>query len=232
MLPCNLFVLLIVLLFCRPLASQEPFSFDHHVHVLSPRLVGDWKSLGVPFSRADEAYTNPLKILEDGRLSGACLVSMAHLYTMEDFASLTEQGKKESELVAAENDYVAACVEKAADKFVGFFSINPLRPYALTELRRCTANQFLHGIKIHIPACEIDLQNESHAARLLEVIAWAQQHQQPILVHYSAEEQITGEVAKEFWMKFVVPFPQLILILAHGGSAGGFNDSTYNIMNA
>ena len=90
-------------------------------------------------------------MLEDGRLSRACLVSMAHLYTMEDFASLTEQGKKESELVAAENDYIAACVEKAVDKFVGFFSINPLRPYAMTELRRCTANQFLQGIKVISP---------------------------------------------------------------------------------
>ena len=78
----------------------------------------------------------------------------------------------------------------------------------MTELRRCTANQFLHGIKIHIPACEIDLPNDSHAARLLEVIAWAQQHQQPILLHYSAGERITGEVAQRILDKIRDPLPE------------------------
>ena len=84
----------------------------------------------------------------------------------------------------------------------------------------------------HFPAFELDLQNDSHATRLLEVIARAQEHHQPILLHYSADKRITVEVAKDYWTKFAVPFPKLILIFAHGGSAGRFIDSSHNIMNA
>lgn len=41
---------------CSTALAQEMAQglYDHHVHVLSPRLIADWKSLGMEFSRSDE----------------------------------------------------------------------------------------------------------------------------------------------------------------------------------
>ncbi len=48
---------------CAPASVDQPAAdpsgmVDHHVHILSPTLVADWKTLGVPFSRPDSVYTS------------------------------------------------------------------------------------------------------------------------------------------------------------------------------
>ena len=57
-------------------------------------------------------------------------------------------------LPALPNDYVAACVEKHPDTFVGFASVDPWKgKAALVELRRAITDLGLRGLKLH-PSCQ------------------------------------------------------------------------------
>lgn len=199
--------------------------YDHHVHVMSPALIGHWKALGVPFSREDSAYSDSIQILESQNLAGAFLVSMAHMYTTEDLAGIDDIGENEQSWVAKENDYVAESVARAPTKLVGFFSVNPLRDYSLEELERCRGNTNLTGLKLHLPACGVDLTDSEHQAMVAKVFDWAIEHDVPMLVHlFGADEDDPQALAELFWKRLIQPRDSIDITLAHLGAAGGFND--------
>ncbi len=60
---------------------------DHHVHILGPDVLRDWKALGVTFSRPDSIYVSAASLL-NGRsdsITLAVLVPMGHLYAHPEF---------------------------------------------------------------------------------------------------------------------------------------------------
>jgi predicted TIM-barrel fold metal-dependent hydrolase len=210
--------------------EQPQAVFDHHVHVLSPRLISDWKSLGMKFSRPAEDYWDSSRIMRQTGVAGAFLVSMAHLYTTDDFRQISTSIELERRLVAAENDYVAVSVAGHPAEFVGFFSVNLFRDYAFDELRRCMSNPNLTGLKLHLPSCGFDLTNQQHWDSLSKILSWAAQNKVPVLLHLSAGEEIDLEKSTSFWKKIIQPNSSLELYLAHLGSVGGFNRSSENIL--
>lgn len=210
--------------------NQDQQVFDHHVHVLSPRLVADWKSLGMQFSRPDESYTNASLILSQNEVGGAFLISMAHLYSTEDFRAICTTYESERRFVAAENDYVAVSVARHPSRFVGFFSLNLFREYAFDELERCKANPNLTGLKLHLPACSFDFEKEEHWKQLSEVLSFAARENVPVLLHLTAGEDVDLNKASWFWESVIEPHPSLELYLAHLGSVGGFNSSSESIL--
>ncbi len=210
--------------------NQDHLTYDHHVHVLSPRLVADWKSLGMEFSRGDESYTDANLILRQNESAGAFLISMAHLYSTEDFRAICTSGELERRLVAAENDYIAVSVARHPAKLVGFFSVNIFRDYAVEEFARCQANPNLTGLKLHLPACDFDLENEEHWKQLSEILSLAARENVPVLLHLSAGEELDLRQTAWFWENVIEPHPRLELYLAHLGSAGGFNTSSENLL--
>jgi predicted TIM-barrel fold metal-dependent hydrolase len=212
--------------------GQQPKVYDHHVHVLSPRLIGHWKSVGMRFSRPDETYSNPVQLLEHENLQKAFLISMAHLYVNEEFRSVIKAPADERRFVEAENDFIAECVAKSPKQFVGFYSVSPLSEYALAELERCRKSPNLTGLKLHLPACGIDLEEPSHRQRLAAVLSWACEHDVPVFMHYSSGERITAEKADRFWREVIGPHEGLELYLAHLGSVGGYNESSRNLIDA
>ncbi len=204
--------------------------YDHHVHVLSPKLISDWKSLGMTFSRPDPSYSDPEQIVKQENVAGAFLISMAHLYSSDDFRPICSTPELERRLVAAENDFVAISVAKSPSRFIGFYSVNPLREYAFEELRRCRANPNLTGLKLHLPTCEMNLDNRMHAASLHQVLAWAAENRVPVLLHWTAGEEVDLLKSLAFWSEVIQPHPDLELYLAHLGSVGGFNSSSANVL--
>ncbi|MCA9152021.1 MAG: amidohydrolase family protein [Planctomycetales bacterium] len=216
----------------RAVSAQESpqRAFDHHVHVLSPRLIADWKSLGMAFSRPDDSYTEPVGIMSQAEIDGACLISMAHLYATEDFRAICPTQDLERRLVSAENDFVAVSVARSPGKLVGYYSVNLLRDYAFDELKRCRANPNLTGLKLHLPACGLELENQEHLKRLTEVLSWAEQERAPVLLHLTAGEDVDLERALWFWQSVIEPHPRLEIQLAHLGSVGGFNGSSESIL--
>lgn len=210
--------------------DASPLAYDHHVHMLSPTLIGHWKSLGMRFSRADAAYTDPRRVLKDEGVAGAFLVSMAHLYSTEGFRRVEEIRSREQELVRAENDFIAKCVVTDPRRLVGFFSVNPLAEYAFDELDRCKQKPSLTGLKLHLPACGLDLLNRQHLARLDAVFDWAEREHVPVLLHLFSGGTVDPVQVSRFW-RLVESHADISLQLAHLGAAGGYNDSSKAILD-
>lgn len=119
---------------------------DHHVHLLSPQLVEDWKSLRVPFSRPDSVYTSLAGLLSDPALEGAMVASMGYLYGSASFRQQLALGPGEELAgVRREHDHLASEVRRAPERVRGFCAVNPRRPYALGELTRCRDALGLRG---------------------------------------------------------------------------------------
>ncbi len=202
---------------------------DHHVHMLSTKLIADWKSLGMPFSRTDEHYNDPAVILEKMGIQQACVVSMAHLYSSRWFGRIVEKEEQEIEFVTAENDYIVRSVGKFPDRLVGYYSLHPTRDH-IVRLRDQYRNQpGMIGWKMHLPACGVDLGNPDELKKLQEVFAWCSENQQSILIHlFSGDEPI--HLAERFWT-LVEPHPELEVILAHCGTSGGYNDLPHALLS-
>lgn len=222
---------------CEPGTPAAPVArpmADHHVHLLSPELVRDWKSLGVPFSRPDSHYTSVRVIFRDRPDGQAFLVSMAHIYGSEEFRGALDLSLAEEEArVRRANDQVAREVARAPDRFAGFCSVALLRPYALAEIARCHGDIGLAGLKIHLPSSGIRLGNPEHRKLLAEVMARAEEEQRPVLVHLVAtDDDITEEDARRFVDEVVRPHPALELYLAHMGGNGGYRVSARRVVAA
>lgn len=197
---------------------------DHHLHVLSPDLIARWKAVGARFSRPDRDYSDPLVFCKREGIARGFLVSMAHLLTTEPFG-VHEDPQRERALVAAENDFVARCVRDGAGRFIGFASVHPLRNWAVDEIDRVRRNGVLRGIKLHLPACEVNLRNKEHQSALARVFRTAAEHGMPLMVHVSGfDSEFSLVDAEEFWERLVKPHPKLHLYLAHIGASGGLND--------
>lgn len=223
-------LLLLSLCFAVVAFAEENGIYDHHVHLLSPALIQDWKSIGMEFGRPDEAYSDPTRLIENEHLVGAFLVSMAHLYATEDFRAILKEPNDEWRRVAAENDFIADSVAKHPAFFVGFFSVSPLADYAFDELNRCQSKPNLTGLKLHLPACGVDLNDAAHTSRLDSVLSWAATNDVPVLMHLTAGENVDLDTSLRIWNTIVRPHEKLELYVAHLGSVGGYNHSSHNIL--
>jgi|GEM_PF-439900 len=216
-------------------ASDSAPRYDHHVHLLSPQLLSDWKSLDAEFSRGDVDYTEVERIFESQKIDGAFLVSMAHLYSSPEMQFSVPEGadpkKLERERVVRENDFIARSVARYPDRAVGFFSVNPLSDYATDEMNRCF-QRGLTGMKLHLPACGVDLREAVHVKKMQESFQWAARKHVPVLLHLFTPEP-DGDVralSRLFWKEVVGPCAELELHLAHLGAASGFNAASATVL--
>lgn len=214
-------------------ARAVSIAADHHVHILSPELVRDWQSLGVPFSRPDSAYTSVTAIFAAHTVQ-AFLVSMAHIYGSDDFRrGLDLSLDAEHHRVQQANDHVAHEVARAPASFVGFCSVHLLRPYAAHEIERCRDPLRLAGLKLHLPASGIDLTDPSHLQLLAAVAADAARAGSPLLVHLApVDGELTTAELRAFLQHVVEPNPGLEIYLAHLGGNGGYRTSAQRAVHA
>jgi predicted TIM-barrel fold metal-dependent hydrolase len=198
-----------------------PIATDHHVHLLGPDLIRDWKAVGVPFSRPDSAYLVPDRLMaEVGR---AILVPMGHAYGNSELrAALELSVSEEEQRVARENDHLLAQAARFPDRAVAFCSAPALRPYALRELTRCAAAGG-GGIKLHLAASEVDLREPDHLQALATIAAWAAERRLPILLHLDTQQRGTEvEHVTDFLHAVLEPHPDLVVVIAHLGGSGGY----------
>lgn len=213
--------------------TAGPPVIDHHVHVLSPRLVADWKSLGVPFSRPDSVYTSAASLLEGDRatVGQAILVPMAHLYGMADFREAMKLSlEDEATRVRGENRYVAGEAARYPGQAVALCSVAVFRPYADQEIQWCRDSLRSAGLKVHLAASGADLSDEAQLGRLAALFAMAEAEHLPVLLHFDPQRRglDVGDVER-FITRVVDPHPNLELYLAHLGGSGGFGAWTQSV---
>ncbi len=199
--------------------------FDHHVHLLSPRLVEKWKALGVPFSKPDYAYSDIDSIMKFNRADGMFLVSMAYLYATPDFTDSLELRN-----VREENDYVIGLAERHPERLHAFCGLNPLRTYAEDELRRCRGAGAA-GLKLHFASSDVSLENPAHLVRVRSIVSAATGLGMPVLLHLDNQRETFGAGdARILIDSVIIPTPGLELFLAHCGTSGGYTYKTRMIL--
>lgn len=101
------------------------------------------------------------------------------------------------------------------------------------ELKRCSANPNLTGLKLHLPTAGFELANEDHRKKLSAVLSFCNENDVPILMHL---DSLNGEFGPRettsFWKDIVAPHENLKLILAHLGSTGGYSSRAAALLDS
>jgi uncharacterized protein len=207
---------------------------DHHVHLLGPDIMRDWRSLGVTFSRPDSVYTSATAWLatQGVGVNRVVFVPMSHLYgSSELIEALDLDTDAQQARVRRENDHVAREAARLGDRAVALCSAPVLAPWALDEYARCHAELRTAGLKLHLAASGVDLRDDTHLRQLDRIAAWAEQFGLPMLLHLDTQRRGT-DVAdiRRFAEVVLAPHPALHVIVAHAGGSGGYGRWTRSVL--
>lgn len=223
-------------------AAREPKEAnrnDHHVHLLSPDLVRDWKSLGVPFSKPAAAYGSASSLLEESsgpearpaKVGYAFLLPMAHLYGRADFREkLKLSVEEEYARVRRENDHVAREAARYPGRAVAFCGLDFLRPYAWEEMERCRHEWKSAGLKLHLASAGADLRNPDQLALLARIAKWAESEHVILMLHFDPQRRgLEVEDVERFIAAVLTPHSDLKICIAHLGGSGGYGPWTQSV---
>lgn len=211
---------------------------DHHVHLLGPDLLRDWRLMGVTFSKPDDTYLTARSVLgppgpvgPESAVERAVLVPMAHFYGDPELRAAAGLSlDQERERVARENDHVAREAARYPGRAMALCSASVLRPYARAELERCHAAHSAAGIKIHVGSSGVDLRDPAHLETLAGFAAWAERERLPVLLHLDPQRRGTTVADVDRFAKIVLePHPELTVLVAHLGGSGGYGPWTRSV---
>lgn len=173
-------------------------------------------------SKAEELIAK----LDDAGIRRAAILSTAYWFGR----AFNPPGGDEAANVRAENDWTAAEAAKFPDRLVAFFSFNPLKPYALEELERCTKSGRFRGLKLHFGNSGVDVHNPEHIEKLRQVFAATNRLHVPIVVHLWTREQYGKEDAEIFLNQILPAAPDIPIQIAHfAGGGPGYTDSALGV---
>ena len=197
---------------------------DYHQHLFSPAAAT--LVLGQPDSPGISAR-NVIELLDAAGIERALVLSMAYTWGK---ASRTPV-ENEYEHVKAENDWTAQQVAQYPNRLRAFCSVNPLKPYALEELTRCSRNpQLRHGLKLHFGNSDVDLDNPTDVAQVRKIFAAANGYRMPIVVHMHTSidnrRKYGADQARVFLDQLLPAAPDVSVQIAHLAGSGGFPATT------
>lgn len=201
--------------------AQTPVG-DYHQHVFSAQdiaLVGPGSGLQ-PLDAKDV-----VALLDAAGIHRATLLSIAFWYGKPGRQVEDEPGQ-----VRRENDWTAAQAARYPGRLIAFCSFNPLKDYALQELKRCAGTPGLaRGIKLHFGNSDVQLDDPAHVARLREVFAAANAAKMAIVVHMRANfgkgRPYGARQARIFIEQLLPAAPDVVVQVAHfAGSGPGYED--------
>jgi predicted TIM-barrel fold metal-dependent hydrolase len=161
-----------------------------------------------------------IKQMDDAGIGRAVVLSVAYWFGSA-FRS-TPVGD-EYAMVRRENDWVADQVARYPDRLIGFCSLNPLKPYALQEVRRCGEQDRHRGLKLHLGNSDVDLRQSAHARALAAVFAEANRQRLPIILHMwtgPAFETEGGAHAQALLDQVLPSAPDIVVQVAHMAGGG------------
>ncbi|KAE9628371.1 amidohydrolase family protein [Defluviitalea raffinosedens] len=212
--------------------SQKKLYTDYHMHLMSKQMADIFKVL----NGSDQFNENPIEefsaeriltLLDHGRLNRAFVLSGAYMLGMDGI-----EGPDEYNDVKKENNYLAIQCAKDPERLIGFFSVNPLKSYAIKEVDRCYDRLRLPGLKLHFTNSKVDLNNPEHLAKIQEIFSHAAKRGIPILLHFRRNSPEFGKKDVEILInEVIVKTPGLKLQIAHLGGWGGFDETTEEVIS-
>ena len=197
---------------------------DYHQHLASPAAAA--LILGKPDAPAITAR-DLVALLDAAGIRRALVLSMAYTWGKASRAAV----ENEYEQVKAENDWTSQQVAQYPNRLRAFCSVNPLKPYALDELARCTKDpQLRHGLKLHFGNSDVVLGDAGHVAQLKKVFAAANAARMAIVVHMRAsvdnKRPHGADEARVFLNELLPAAPDVAVQIAHLAGAGGYDAGT------
>jgi uncharacterized protein len=205
------------------LSAQAPV-IDYHQHLFSPDaaalVTGNPSSPGI-------GARNVIALLDSAGIRRALVLSVAYTWGK---ASRTP-GENEYEHMKRENDWAAEQVARYPDRLRVFCSVNPLKPYALKELARCSNDpQLRFGLKLHFGNSDVDLDNPDNVAQVRKVFAAANRLHMPIVVHMHTSldmhRRYGAAEARVFLSELLPAAPDVPVQVAHLTGSGGYDAAT------
>lgn len=206
---------------------------DYHVHIFSPELITNLSIQGLDFKKArfqiikeKEEYSNISEITNDNEDAKMILISVGYAYKNIE-GNLTEE-----EFVKRENNLLAEKVKTNRNNLIGFYGINPLKEFAIKEIKRCDEELKLDGLKLHLQSSNLNLKDSIHISKLKEVFQLADERNIPLLIHNNALDNSFGkEYFKIFTEEILDKCDSLTIIFAHAGGGGHFFQFGYDFLN-
>jgi predicted TIM-barrel fold metal-dependent hydrolase len=197
--------------------GSPPPIVDHHQHFFRTGIAGTARE-AVPFGG-----TALVHLLDDASIRRAVVLSTAYQPGNPNRPAASDEYAQ----VRAENDWTSQQVSLYPDRLVGLCGFNPLRDYALQELRRCAADPNLRsGIKLHFGNSDVRLDDPHHLGRLTAVFAEADRHCMAIVVHLhpsvSMRRPYGAAQARAFIDSVLPSAPHVIVQIAHLGGATAY----------
>lgn len=209
--------------------EAEIIPYDSHVHLMSPELIAYWKEIGIPFSKSEANYANLDTILDRNGAQFIDLIGMGYVYGNPEYY----QGDDVRKRISKENDYLLETARKHKERVRPFFSVDPLRDFAIQELDRCYAINPNGGLKLHFNASQVYLTEPVHLAKVKQVFKWVAERELPVLLHFDNWHPKFGKPDIELLVDSILaevgPFH---LRIAHFGTSGGFNEKTKRFLDA
>jgi predicted TIM-barrel fold metal-dependent hydrolase len=207
-------------------ASQpaQPPVVDYHQHLFSPAAAA--LVSGKPESPGLSAR-DLVALLDAAGIQRALVLSMGYTWGKASRAAV----ENEYERVKEENDWTAQQVAQYPDRLRALCSFNPLKPYALEELARCSKDPRLrHGLKLHFGNSDVDFDNAESVAQVRKVFAAANGYRMPIVVHMHAsidmKRKYGADQARVFLNELLPAASDVPVQIAHLAGAGGYDDIT------
>jgi len=112
----------------------------------------------------------------------------------------------------------------------GFCSFNPLKPYALDELARCSKSpQLREGLKLHFGNSDVDFDDPDKIAQVRKVFEAANAYRMPIVVHmhpsFDKHRRYGAEEARIFLDRLLPAAPDVPVQIAHLTGSGGYDET-------
>jgi predicted TIM-barrel fold metal-dependent hydrolase len=219
--------LVLTLVLPGTLAAQVPV-IDYHQHLFSPGAAA--LVTGKPNAQGISAR-DLIALLDSAGIQHAIVLSVAYTWGKASRAPVDN----EYEHVKAENDWTAQQVVQYPDRLRAFCSFNPLKPYALEELARCSKDPLLRqGLKLHFGNSDVDLANPENVAQVRKVFAAANDHRMAIVVHMRTsldnQRKYGADEARVFLNEILPAAPDVPVQIAHLAGAGGYEAVTDSVL--
>jgi predicted TIM-barrel fold metal-dependent hydrolase len=123
------------------------------------------------------------------------------------------QPQMTAENARKENAFVAAEVKKLPTRLAGACAVNPLKEWAMTELKQCREDG-LRVLKLRTMASGLKLQDEAHKLKLREILSEAERLQMTVLIHGHFPEASRGDEGLQI-LRELEKYPKIRFILGH-----------------
>ena len=215
--------MLVGLMLTMTLSARTPV-VDYHQHLFSPQASA--LVTGTPGSPGIGAR-DVVALLDSAGIRRGLVLSVAYTWGKASRAAVDDEYTK----VKAENDWTAQQVSQYPDRLRAFCSLNPLKPYALSELARCNNNPHLrHGLKLHFGNSDVDLDDREKVARVRKILDDANRNRMAIVVHMRTSidlgRRYGADAARVFLNELLTAVPDVPVQIAHLAGAGGYNAAT------